>query len=140
MTTFTICDGCAQPIEKVRRISASIPTDDAVGSDYHHFHNLDCLRKFLGLDWPKPGVWLVQEFPGGFRRAWIQIGDVPDPMPLAAIERRRSTMVIAVYDLLAKQPEADASMIVDAILARLREKEPSDLLRDVDETDSVNER
>ena len=34
MTTFTICDGCAQPIDTPGRVNLDVPRDGRPGFDY----------------------------------------------------------------------------------------------------------
>lgn len=117
MTIITICDGCAKPIDTPGRVNLDVPRDGRPGFDYLHFHDAGCLRRYLGGDWPKPGVWLLEEVPGGYRRGWTQIGLVPDPMTRAAVERYRARMVVAVADLLAEHSGApDEGAIVDAVM------------------------
>ncbi|MCZ7598400.1 MAG: DUF4826 family protein [Gammaproteobacteria bacterium] len=45
---------------------------------------------------PTPGLWLVEGRTTGWSGRWIAAGDVPDPLPVAALERHRDAMQRAV--------------------------------------------
>jgi hypothetical protein len=48
--------------------------------------------------WPSDGVWLCTD---GRQSCIAKIGDVPDPMPLASIERHRDAACRAVSRMMA---------------------------------------
>ena len=76
---------------------------------------------------PKAGLWLVEERPGGRSMRWIAAGDVPDPLPVAQMERHREVMLraIAAFDVswyvddhgVRYRTLPSAAEIVDAIIA-----------------------
>ena len=77
---------------------------------------------------PKAGLWLVEELSGGRSMRWIAAGDVPDPLPVAQLERHREAMQRAAADALNLGWRSDgqgsqyrilpsAARLVDALIA-----------------------
>ena len=77
---------------------------------------------------PTPGLWLVEDRTTGWSGRWIAAGDVPDPLPVAALERHRDAMQRAVAASLDAGWRSDgqgsqfrflpsAAAIVSAIIA-----------------------
>jgi hypothetical protein len=49
--------------------------------------------------WPANGVWLVAD---GRQSLIMRVGDLPDPMPLAALERHRNAACCAVSRMMER--------------------------------------
>ena len=67
------------------------------------------VRPFTGF--PADGVWLVQTQPGTHRETHImRVGDLPDPMPLAALMRHSNAAMRAIARVRAADSWSPAEM------------------------------
>lgn len=74
--------------------------------------------------WPAPGVWLVQDGPGGKRSSLIaKLGELPDPVDFAAFASHIEVIANAIVEVWKREkwsPMAMAEAIVQAVYARRR--------------------
>ena len=76
-----------------------MPDDNTV------YHKVGRRYEPLGVQFagfPADGIWYVHD---GTKSLIMRIGDLPDPMPLAALERHRATAEVALME--AQKPVTD---------------------------------
>jgi hypothetical protein len=76
------------------------------------------VEPFYGF--PTNGVWLVQD---GSQGVFMRVGDVPDPMPLAAMKRHEDTACRAIAEERDKPGGASASDLWEAACMAIQKEE-----------------
>jgi len=82
-------------------------------------------RRYKKLGWeftgfPADGVWLVHD---GHNSLIMKVGDLPDPMPLAQLQRHKDTALKAIMDRANEGPYSWSELWDTAMMAIAKEIE-----------------